>query len=235
MCGIPATTGYLEVMSTRCAMVGGVVVAIVAECAGAQAINFDLWLAGTTPSDNYGGGAGQAGVWNAAGKFPFADVDGNLTSIYLSPNGGGSATVHVPGASPDDAALMDDFYSLQDSNYLAVGNLSEGKYRVYVYMWQGAIEQKSGYTDCRVIVQGNTPSNTLLSTTYTKDWPGQQVYKTTYDYVDIQISGSATIFFTPGFKDFCILQGFQLVPIPGPSSLALLAPLGLAATRRRRR
>ena len=132
---------------------------------------------------------------------------------------------------------MDDYRYLgfETSDYLAVGNLSEGKYRVYVYMWQGAIEQKSGYTDCRVIVQGNTPSNTLLSTTYTKDWPGQQVYKTTYDYVDIQISGSATIFFTPGFKDFCIVQGFQIVPIPGPSSLAILAPLGLAATRRRRR
>ena len=132
---------------------------------------------------------------------------------------------------------MDDYRYLgfETSDYLAVGNLSEGKYRVYVYMWQGAITQSAGKARVNIAAGGTKPVDVVLTTNYSKDWPGQQVLGNTYTYADIELAGTSTLFFLAAApSDFCILQGFQLVPIPGPSSLAILAPLGLAAIRRRR-
>lgn len=108
----------------------------------AQQINIEFGSTFGTPSDSFGAGSGQAGVWNtllgASWQTPLVDINGNETNAeFTDAFGTFEFAYDNPETTGDDESLIDDFLDLgfQDSapRYFTVTGLNPGTYTVYSY------------------------------------------------------------------------------------------------------
>jgi hypothetical protein len=120
------------------------VLALLAGSACAQSINIDVnsHPASTVPDSDFGGAAGQAGVWNGVSSettvpTPLLGLNGAPSGLTIVRGGQGSgATSYVPPDDYDYFKLMSDYMVATGSSVgpeFTIQNLSPGYYRIFVY------------------------------------------------------------------------------------------------------
>ncbi len=148
--------------------------------------------------------------------------------------GGGATTITVPGAAGDDKKLMETvFNGFNGNNSLSISFLTPGKYDLYIYCWGGSI--LSPQTVNFDVWNGHTHSSG--SVFFGSVWPGHQIEGQTYALIHADILPDF-----PGFSmvfagtvgEFNVINGMQIVPVPGPASgLPLVGLIPFCARRSR--
>ncbi len=187
------------------------------------------------PSDAYGAAAGQAGFWNAvnagAAGFALFDLSGAATSVTLTNIGGlGNFAFDNAGTSGDDQALMDDLQDVGGTGGLATWNfsgLTDGPYWVYTYAWAPDNDTFAS----EVTVAGSPDPPQLVGGL----WPGGHALGTTYALHTIDVVAGTISIDIATSSGFGSVNGFQIVLIPAPGGLVVLAVAGCVGARRRRR
>ncbi|MBW7905825.1 MAG: PEP-CTERM sorting domain-containing protein [Phycisphaerae bacterium] len=199
--------------------------------AQAQSFNIDLG-GGATPSNSYGGAASQPGYWNFVGGSPqmLADIGGNLTGVeLLTPFATWPATFDHPGTSGDDEALLDDFMTWTPSGSMpfVVQGLPIGTYQFYSYSF--APDSANSWVD----IIGAPEGFQLLGG---GTWPGSHQLGLTYALHTVTLTQPTDVVINVGVWNGAWggFNGFQIVQVPEPATLGLLAMGGLAMIRRRR-
>lgn len=220
-----------------------------AGAASGQAFNIDAGPDGqTVPSTGYGGASLQSGLWDSTSSAFARDTSGTTTSTLISFNRARLVSQAIPGASGDDAVLMEDMVysgsSLGGALPVGVGPLALGQYKVYVYGWAGQVQWYSGISRNRTglfRVRDNSSGTAAdFQLNYTDVWPGHQVLGETYFTFDLNVTKPNAGFsvelmgqggeFTPRPA---VCNGIQIVPVPAPGTLATLAIAPLLHRRRR--
>ncbi len=231
---------------TTCILLTPVVA--VALPARGQSLNVDLGpQGGSAPSSDYGAAAWQAGFWNhVAGQFtvPLRDLNDQATSVVAVSYTAGQSTTAIQNASADDNALMSDYVSgSQSSGVVSLFGLSAGTYKIFLYAWDGlpGHDPANNHIELRGIFgNAQTQQQFLVSITFDQTWPGSHVHGVTFatasfmlsqgDFLQIDLIPQGS-----GEDPYLgILQGFQLVMVPAPTSAAVLIGCAVAAARRRR-
>lgn len=195
-------------------------------------------VGGGAPSSAFSGAGGQPGVWNAypgdyGGSYDLVNVDGTFTGVSVHGNHDGMAGMlgwNNPDVSGDVALLMKDAEVVGVPLTYNLTGLADGEYRVYTYVcspdpgYPGSadvfIAQALGEQTRHA--EGTLPGNYFIEgRTHTV-----HDVLITDGSLDIQISG-------PWPKTF--VNGFQLVPVPEPASLASLGLGALLFLRRKRK
>jgi hypothetical protein len=200
--------------------------------AQAQSFNVDVGPNGLypLPSNGYGAGAQQPGVWiasNGIAPTPLHSIDGAATSAsvtYVTFLGSFMPWEYdIPGSSGDDELLMDDriraLTSLGSIMDIVISGLWSGDYEVYTYAF-------SSY-GTSVTVFGSPDPLVFLGT---GTFPGMQVQNLTYAKHRVAVTnGVITIEIDSGIES--MLNGFQLRWIPpSPASYCTAKTNSLGCT-----
>lgn len=192
--------------------------------AWSQSFNVDIGpnVVYGTPSNNYGAGAAQPGMWNSwAGGQPktLTSINGTATSVtarYLVNISFSDIENEIPGSSGGDERLMDDrrasstvFGAIED---IEISGLWNGQYEVYTYAFDSSFMFR---TYVRVLGSPDSPVVLGFGT-----FPGSQVQNTTFAKHRATVTnGVITIEIDIATNWFSVLNGFQLRWLaPAPAS-----------------
>jgi hypothetical protein len=209
-----------------------------------QSMNVDLGApGGSAPSSSFAA-AGRAGFWNflpGGGVIPARDLAGLATNVLMGANSASGQSAAIGGPSAEDNNLMSDFVrgAIDLSPSVDILGLKSGEYRVLVYAWGGVpgADPHLNFTDIVVTAGNTTVSRTLL---FNSTWPRLQIEGITFAQLRLfvedgdALSISVTAPVGNENQNIAIIQGFQLVLVPAPTSAALLIGCAVAAARRRR-
>lgn len=221
----------MTIIFRSCAFVIGSVTGIACSTlAGAASFNIDL-IGAAAPSATYGAAALQSGYWNLVQNSPFAllDVDGNTTGVSLSfPGATWPGTFDHSGTSGDDELLMDDFMNWSPSGSMpfTVQDLPAGSYHFYSYSFAPNGNNSS------VDIAGSPEGFQLLGGT----WPSSHQLGVTYALHTVTLTQLSDVTINVGVWNAAWggFNGLQIVQVPEPTTIRLLALTGLALARRRR-
>lgn len=204
---------------------------LAAPLAQAQSFNIDLG-GGAIPSNSYGGAASQPGYWNFVGSAPkmLTDIGGNLTGVeLLFPDAPWPAAFAHPGTSGDDQALLDDFMNWTPAGPMpfVVRGLPIGTYQFYSYSFA------PNSANSTVDIVGAPEGFQLLGG---GTWPGSHQLGLTYALHTVTLTQPTDVVIDVGVWNGAWggFNGFQIVQVPEPATLGLLAMGGLMIIRRRR-
>lgn len=204
----------------------------------AQAFNINLGINGSpTPPSDYGAAAGQQGVWNTVWQFNktyLQDLAGGATSVFIQKSMNAAEAGNISGASTNDNILMKSYWWANSyTNYLAVGGLSPGQYRFYLYGW-GGVWNVSGSTIFSVAPGSDKGEYQII---WGPTWNGQ-VENGTYAVANVNVASGNTLlgisFPYADAEHAMLINGIQIVQVPAPTAGALLASALLVGMRRRR-
>jgi hypothetical protein len=192
----------------------------------AQNFNVDCGTLTPTPSPSFGAASGQTGFWNAYAGGALGGLvttSGGASSVSITGTGGFLGGYNDPGTFGDDEALMDDSLIVPFWETYTISGLAAGSYDVYVYVWT----QNALPTGVDVQGQGMQAVGGA--------WAGGYATGVTHALASVTLAPSQALIIdihsiNGALGGFC---GFQIVEVPGPSGLAVLA--GAAAARGRRR
>lgn len=190
-------------------------------------VNVDYDATFGIPSNAYGGAGAQPGFWNLPTPgitTPLLDLAGAATSWTVTNTTTATFSFDNAGTTGDDQALLDDF--LDGTTSITVAGLPGGNYNVFTYAW--AADTAAASTNVSV----NGLPNQLVGGA----WPGTNTLGVTYALHNVTIAGGENInIVTTAGVSFASLNGFQIVPVPEPTSLALLGIPAVAMIWKRRR
>lgn len=226
-------------------LIGLIAAGLAGPSARGQAFNLDIGPSGSpVPSVGYGGVASQPGFWNLcdSGGKPLTDATGVVTTCELSFPSNQVASQPIDGIDPGDKELMESylFGDRGGITQLSLTNLAPGEYTVFVYAWSGPNTPNPDRSVITVIEYTSGAFQTV-ETHFDNIWHGQ-ADGVTYAKVNFQvIAPNGALGFRlesiGGGEDtpVSVLNGIQIVPIPGPGSGALsFAGAWCLAVRRRR-
>jgi hypothetical protein len=185
----------------------------------AQAFNLDVGLNVTypVPSNAYGAGAGQPGVWNNVppygGTTSLVDLSGAPTGVSLFSTGGTAYESNMnAGPTGDDQNLMGD---VSDPSFTGqtwtFSGLVAGNYRLYTYAWP---PDNPVFRSVITVAGSSDPPQTTGGA-----WPaGGQTVGITYALHHVSVAPGGTIAMTitvAGGGSYASLNGFQIVPDSG--------------------
>jgi hypothetical protein len=193
-------------------------------------VNIDIHDGGGVPTADYGA-AGLPGVWNALAlpsgiPESLVGLDGQPITATLTQTGRtGLQVLSNDELFGNDAALLSDrAVSFVDFVTLDFAGLTSGTYGVYTYLYSTSVLPME--------VSINDESSTAQSVM--TDWNGMFELGATHSLhvVDV-LDGTMriSIEILPPYRD-AFVSGVQLVRIPSPGAIPLLA-IALAAPRRR--
>lgn len=217
-----------------------------ADIAGAQSINIDFGFEGSSPSSAFGGPASSPGFWNTIEggfepSYALRDLSGNITGATVEStlffNGSTNNPRPETAGNPEHAALLDDFiYCNADTQgELLFLGLEDGEYDLTVTaILVGRPDQPTQVTwlsnDFGEFLDDITGDGA-----YSGDWELGVTHATfRVPVVNGELHVFANGIFNFETESFGNLNGLQLVRVPAPGSLALLASGSLLALRRRR-
>jgi len=111
------------------------------------------------PGSNYGGAAGQTGVWNGipgnANNAALLATDGSASGVTATVAGGnGSFQFNSTQTTGNPERLLDDLQDAGNSTW-AFNGVPNGTYDVYLYSW--APDDPTGFTSQLTVVGGTGP------------------------------------------------------------------------------
>lgn len=189
-------------------------------------------LGGGAPSSAFGAAAYQPGFWNAIAAsgnptLQLHGLAGQLTNVTITgPAGGSGGGDNFPGNTGDYALLLNDGNLVGSTNSWMFAGVPSGDYDVYVY----AVNPSNRTNPTAVHVTG-------APVAYVNGpMPGNQfILGQTHCIEEISVtSGTFTISVDRGSNFSSYVNGFQIVPVPEPATLAGLGIGLLALTRRRK-
>lgn len=195
-----------------------------------SALNVDFGVVYGTPSTSYGAASGQVGNWNQVGLGVTAlfDIAGNSAGVDLdlvaATDGG---YVGTAPANDDELLFDDNFFQTSGATWNAdLSGIAPGFYLVFLYApSNGAVP--SGAMTVNGVAVASIPGDTGGTLIEGTSWVGVGVEVTDGS---LAISGAGA--------SASGLAGLQLVPLPEPGSVSMLASgatlLTLLAARRRR-
>lgn len=211
--------------------------------AGGQSLNVDQDVffgdpsnGNGAPSSSFGAAAVQPGYWNrtlasSSPPQPLFDLAGQPTSVVMTvPVGAGSyGGSNYPINTGDYALLLNDYARVPDLMVFRFSGMRPGAYRVFTY----AVSAIGDTWPVDVSVDGADPPNPQR---VTGPMPGNALI--------LGITHSAH--YVPALAGDLVIRvsspwprgnvnGFQIVAVPEPASLAVLSFSVLIAARRRRR
>jgi hypothetical protein len=210
--------------------------ALTAGAARAQSINLDMVSRGGIPSVGYAA-AGRAGVWNSFdlydGTMGVRDLNGGPTGVTVTVTNGPTHNQLLSDImSGDDGALLEDWLSgPQGPAPITVrfDGLAPGSYRVLTYVWS-AWNGEPPYRP-RVRVDESADPAQLCGL----PWVGHHVLGGTYtEHLAVATDGRVTIRIDEPLGRLRVVNGVQLVMVPGPSAAVALGFMGAVGGRRRR-
>ena len=216
----------------------------IASSASAQIINVDFNTGVAGDQANPGpvpgfAAAGAASCWNLATGTTQVAFPALQTGLGCTPTGvsmsrssalGGNFAFNNAGTAGNDALLLDDGQDLSavtGALTVTFNGLANGPYDVYVYAWAPDVPTADFTT---VTIDGLAAQNVGGAAFAGSYVQGQHYAKGTVNIA----GGSLTITADGAVGSFGTLNGIQLVPVPEPTSLSLLALGALALIRRRR-
>lgn len=206
-----------------------------------QSFNFDIDLAigseqngAGVPFNSFGAAANQPGFWNNisvgdTGPTALFDLDAHASAAVFSASGmgsgGGSNLLINTG---NYARLLNDYVRIFDEVTLRVAGLQPGAYRVLTYairpgegeVWPVTITI-DGAAQAGQVVTGPMPGNSFA----------QGITHSVHDIPNL--NGDLVIHATAPGVGIGMVNGFQIVAVPEPSTSFLLVPLVLLLRRRR--
>jgi hypothetical protein len=217
--------------------------------ASAQSLNIDIDMPGAepdagggAPADVFGAAASQPGAWNAIfpgpGPFSLTDLDGALAAATLSissPDGFSTFSVNNPVNTGDFALLFNDAMSIGSvadggNATFHFSNLTDGLYQVYTY----ATPPNSLSGELFIDVVGSNEGTLATSGIM----PGDAfALGTTHVIHTIDVTGGEIVIdltSLPG-PERGYINGIQLVMLPAPSGLLVIAAGLLFGSKRRTR
>ncbi len=189
--------------------------------AAAQSFNIDLNVSGgAVPVQSFGGGANQPGWWNSVtigsgAPTVLLDTNGNLTSVMLTRQSGGTAgSVSLPTLTGEHAKLLNDFDRTTSANpaqQWMISNLPTGTYAVYTY----AMDPQQLDRATAVQIAGNAGTVQFVKGNPAGNWAApSQTYA--LHVVSVQGLGSITLSMQPGaLGGECGVAGFQVRKLTG--------------------
>ena len=214
-----------------------------------QSFNVDLDMVGSTPekgggapSNTFGAAAGQPGEWNSilptsSGPLSLFDLNGDVTSVTMSvssPDGFDGFAFNNPANTGDFALLFNDAASIGSlfdggTRTHTFNGLMDGLYAVYTY----GTPPPGTAGELHVTIPGSNEGTLMTSGAMT---PNTFELGVTHVIHTIEVVGGTftiELINEPGTAP-AYVNGFQLVIIPAPGTLALLLLVPLTGNRRRR-
>ncbi|NOG93456.1 MAG: hypothetical protein HND42_09480 [Armatimonadetes bacterium] len=214
---------------------------------GFVGINLDIdnntvppYAGGGVPSSSFGAAAGQPGFWNGmtgsnGDHGLLRDLNGQLTTVRMIVEDffGSTGAWGYLGNTGDYALLLNDGADTWFFGRVRFTGVPNGAYRLYTY---AVFPHRSIQAPVRVSVTnaaaGQNPQRV------TGPMPENQfIYLQTHSIHDFVVTnGEFVLSFTRdvGVRG-TLLNGFQLVPVPEPTTLTALAPLVLTCIYGRKR
>lgn len=208
--------------------------------AAAQSINLDFDIEGGgpeagqgVPSSSFGAAGNQPGFWNLYGvtqssTSSLRGLGGQATSVTMRKLGIGGGIGGGSGwtiNSGDYRLLLNDYMTIPDEVTYRFEGLTPGRYRVVTYAVNATGETVSTFVDIQGQVRVSTgpmPGNALI----------EGVTHTVHDFT---LSGSILDIRAYGTWPYSELNGFQIIAVPEPATVALLTSGFIAMRCRRRR
>ena len=196
---------------------------VLAQVASATGFNIDFGSAFPGLPSSYGAASGQAGTWNdVSASGTLLDTTGSLTSVAVNLIAVGSVIGQAGDNTTLNERLLGDNFFFDSGWDISISNLPNGLYDVYYYASMSLAVSTGAFS-----ING-TPVNEVLGIA-TNDPPLTQ--SDSYDVLtSVSVVSGTLVFSQVGGGTFgnVGLAGLQLVPVPEPASLALLA-FGLLA------
>lgn len=204
--------------------------ALVASPALAQSINLLFGPADASVPDSTYGAVGPSGYWNlisGPGSTPLRGLNGSLTSIPNPARSDFSATaIHPIGPTGNDALLLAatyNFASLEDQ--FVIHGLQDGPYRAIFYGINGPFG---------VVAFGGEGSTGDGEAVLSGPWRGSLTPGIYTSFPLTVTNGTMDITVSLGFEGG-IWSAMQIVQVPSPAALSLLATGAVSLTTVRRR
>jgi hypothetical protein len=195
--------------------------------ASAAEFNIDFGDDFTGLSSAYGAASGQTGTWNDVfANGALTDTSGTLTTVTVTLVAGSTSGQFGSGVSNDERLLGDFFFSSGAGWNLDFANLTDGLYDVYYYAPSSTAVSTGAFT-----ING-TPVAELPG-----DGSSALIQGTSYDVLSsVSVVGGTLSLASGGgvLETNFGLAGLQLVSVPEPATLSLLA-LGMAAALLKRK
>lgn len=210
--------------------------------ANAQSFNIDLdtFFGGPetgngVPSSAFGGAANNPGYWNRFYVGGYTDpknlygLDSSITSVQLLATGGlgVGGGYNNPSNTGDFSLLLNDFARIGNEIDYHFTGFEAGVYDIYTY----AVNPNPMTVDVQVTVDGaDDPIQHV-----TGPMPGNRfIQGITHSVHHLNLSGDAFTIQVAGPWPNAVVNGFQIVAVPEPASLLILAA-GLPILLRRQR
>lgn len=187
------------------------------------------------PSSAFGGAAGQVGYWNRTDAIPsdpepIANIYGQHlgATIQVNQGGGSWGGFNNPNLSGDFALLMKDAAQVTDpaGNVYWFNGLGSGYYDVYTY----AAKPSGEILPVPVTILGSLTQNPQV---VSGPLTGNQFQQGITHSVHRLWSPDGSISVHVGYAFGGMVNGFQIVPVPEPGTIALcIGFLGFALERR---
>ena len=211
--------------------------------ASAQSIYVDFDIGSGTPqigagapSSGFGGAAGVPGQWNRlfrddGGPASFFDVNGAATNVVMTWTGSaGGIGFNNPINTGDYALLLNDAKAVGSGGLnLTISGLTPGLYRIFTY----AVKPQGEAWTTQITVPGSAQGIVAV----TGPMPGNQLIPgITHSIHDIQLTGGPLTIQAAENWPGSYVNGFQILAVPEPTTISVIAfSLAALAARRRRR
>lgn len=202
--------------------------------AAAQYFNIDIDVGSGVPSAAFGAAAGQVGHWNAigysTGPTQLSNLAGSLTGVSVSLASTGIGYSGGWWSNPintgDYAALLNDAADTSPGQTLTFTftGLASGQYTIYTY----AVAPNNGTPTQTVGVSNQIGGAQFV----TGPMPGNSFAQGLTHAINVSNVTSGTMVVSIASASNVYVNGFQIVPSPGPGAL-LGAGLLLGVRRRR--